>query len=103
MFLVFSSLLLDIVMIDNECMHMFVERLIQYSSELSGQYYVSVVLRYCLPTDALYMLGHMVDHGCNTPIESFVVHSLCIEQVEPQLRRKRKLSSRTSLSNVPYA
>jgi uncharacterized protein YqgQ len=39
------SLLLDIVMIDDECMHMFVERLIQYSSELSGQHYVSVVLR----------------------------------------------------------
>jgi hypothetical protein len=36
MFLVFSSLLLDIVMIDDEYMHMFVERLIQYSSELSG-------------------------------------------------------------------
>jgi hypothetical protein len=36
MFLVYSSLLLDIVMIDDECMHMFVERLIQYSSELSG-------------------------------------------------------------------
>jgi hypothetical protein len=34
MFLVYSSLLLDIVMIDDEYMHMFVERLIQYSSEL---------------------------------------------------------------------
>jgi hypothetical protein len=36
MFLVCSSLLLDIVMIDDEYMHMFVECLIQYSSELSG-------------------------------------------------------------------
>jgi hypothetical protein len=48
------------------------------------------------------MLGHMVDHGCDTPVESFVVHSPCIEQVESRLRRKGKLSSRTSLSNVPY-
>jgi hypothetical protein len=84
-------------------MYMFVERLIQYSSELSGRHYVSVVLRYCLPADALYMPGHVVDRRCDTPIESFVVHSLCIEQVEPRLRRKGKLCSRTSLSNVPYA
>jgi hypothetical protein len=88
--------LLDIVMIDNEYMHMFVERLIQYSSELSGRHYVSVALRYYLPADALYMPGHVVDHGCDTPVESFVVHSPCIEQVEPQLRRKRKLCSLTS-------
>jgi hypothetical protein len=47
MFLVYSSLLLDIVMIDDEYMHMFTKRLIQYSSELSGQHYVSMVLRYC--------------------------------------------------------
>jgi hypothetical protein len=93
MFLVCSSLLLDIFMIDNEYMHMFVERLIQYSSELSGQHYVSVVLRYCLPVDALYMSGHVVDHGCDTPVESFVVHSPCIERVEPRLRRKGKLYS----------
>jgi hypothetical protein len=85
MFLVCSSLLLDIVMIDDEYMHVFIEHLIQYSSELSGRHYVSVVLRYCLPVDALYMLGHVLDRGCDTPIESFIVHSLCIEQVEPRL------------------
>jgi hypothetical protein len=95
--------LLDIVIIDDEYMHMFVECLIQYSSELSGRHYVSVVLRYYLSTDALYMSGHMVDRGCDTPIESFVVHSSCIEQVEPRLRRKEKVCSRTSLSNVSYA
>jgi hypothetical protein len=75
MFLVSSSLLLDIVMIDDEYMHMFVERLIQYSNELSGRHYVSMVLRYYLPVDALYMPGHVVDHECDTPIESFIVHS----------------------------
>jgi hypothetical protein len=73
MFLVCSSLLLDIVMIDDEYMYMFIERLIQYSSELSGRHYVSVVLRYCLPADALYMPGHVVARICDTPVESFVV------------------------------
>ena len=69
-------------MIDYEYMHMFAKRLAQYSSELSGWHYVSVVFKYCLSTDAFYILGHMVDRGCDTPIESFVVHSLSIEQVE---------------------
>jgi hypothetical protein len=70
-------------MIDDEYMHMLVERLIQYSSELSSWHYVSVVLRYCLLADALYMSAHVVDRGCDTPVESFVVHSPCIEHVEP--------------------
>ena len=55
MFLVCFGSILDIVMIDNEFMHMFAKRLAQYSSELSGRHYVSVVLKYCLPTDALYI------------------------------------------------
>jgi hypothetical protein len=71
--------MLDIVMIDDEYMHMFTKRLIKYWSELSGQHYVSMVLRYCLPANALYALGHVVDHGCDTPVESFVVHSLSVE------------------------
>jgi hypothetical protein len=36
------------------------------------------------------MSGHVVDRGCDTPVESFIVHSPCIEQVEPWLRRKEK-------------
>ena len=52
MFLVCSSNMLDIVMIDDEYMHMFTKLLAQYSSELSGRHYVSMVLKYCLPTDA---------------------------------------------------
>ena len=36
MFLVCSSCMLDIVMIDDEFMHMFAKHLAQYSSELSG-------------------------------------------------------------------
>jgi hypothetical protein len=52
--------------------------------------------------DALYMSGHVVDRGCDISVKSFVVHSLYVEQVEPQLWRKEKLYSRTFLSNVPY-
>ena len=83
MFLVCSSYMLDIVMIDGEFMHMLAMRLAQYSSELCGRHYVSMVLKYFLPTDTLYTLGHVVDHGCDTPVESFVVHSPFVEQVEP--------------------
>jgi hypothetical protein len=43
---------------------------------VSGRYCVSVVLIRCLLADAPYILGHVVDHRCDTPIESFVVHSL---------------------------
>ena len=50
MFLVYSRYMLDIVMIDDEFMHMFAKLLAQYLSELSGRHYVSMVLRYCLPT-----------------------------------------------------
>jgi hypothetical protein len=61
-----------------------------------------MVLRYCLPTDSLYMLGHVVDHGCDTPIESFVVHSPYVEQVEPGCEESLALFL-IFLSNVPYA
>jgi hypothetical protein len=90
-------------MIDDEYMHMFAKLLIQFSRELSGWHYGSMVLRYCLSTDALYMLGHVIDHRCDTPVESFVVHSPYVEQVELRLQRKGELCSRSSLSNVPYA
>jgi hypothetical protein len=89
-------------MIDYECMPMFAKHLAQYSSELSGQHYVSVVLKYYLPTDAFYTLGHVVDHGCDSPVESFVVYSPFVEQVEPGSEGRQGLFL-IFLSNVPYA
>ena len=74
MFQVCSSYILDIVVIDNEFMHMFAKRLAQDACGLSGRHYVSMMLRYYLPVDAFCTLGHMVDRGCETPVESFVVH-----------------------------
>jgi hypothetical protein len=55
MFLVCSSCIFDIVIADDEFMHMFIERLIQFLRELGGTYYVSVMLRYYLPMNAPYM------------------------------------------------
>ena len=43
---------------------------------VGGRHYVCVVLIHCLPMDTPYILGHVVDRGCDTPVESFVVHSL---------------------------
>ena len=60
---------------------------------VSGQHCVSVVLIRCLPADTPYILGHVVDHGCDTPVESFVVHSPNIDTRRVQLRRKNKLCS----------
>ena len=42
---------------------------------VSGRHCVSMVLIHCLPMNTTYILGHIVDHGCDTPVESFVVHS----------------------------
>jgi hypothetical protein len=102
MFLVCSGSTFDIVIIDNEFMHEIAKRLIQYSSELSGQHYVSMVVRYCLPADALYMLGHVVDRGCDILVESSVVRSPYVEQVEPGCEGSLALFL-IFLSNVPYA
>jgi hypothetical protein len=52
-------------------------------SWVSGRHCVSVVLICCLPVNAPYILGHVVDHGSDTHIESFAVHSLNIGQVGP--------------------
>jgi hypothetical protein len=102
MFLVCSSCMLDIVMIDDEFMHMFAKRLAQYSSGLSGQHYVSVVLKYCLPADAPYSVGRVVDRRCDTPVESFVVHSPFVEQVESGCEGSQALFL-IFLSNISYA
>jgi hypothetical protein len=102
MFLVCSSCMLDIVMINNEYMHMFAKLLAQYSSELSDRHYVSMVLRYCLPTDAFCTLGHMVDRGCDSLVESFVVHSPFVEHVEQYCDGRRAMFL-IFLSNIPYA
>ena len=68
---------------------------------VSGRHCVNVVLICCLPADIPYILGHMVDCGCDTPIESFVVHSLNIGQVGSSYNRNHALFL-IFLSNIPY-
>jgi hypothetical protein len=42
---------------------------------LGGRDHVSVVFICYSPANTLYILGHVIDRGCDTPVESFVVHS----------------------------
>ena len=86
-------------MIDDEFIHMFTKLLTQYSSELSGQHYVSLVL---LPTDAFCTLSHVVERGCDTSVEFFIVHSPFVEQVEPRYEGSQALFL-IFFSNVLYA
>jgi hypothetical protein len=45
---------------------------------VGGRDHVSVVLICYLPANTLYILGHVVDRRCDTPVETFVVHSSSI-------------------------
>jgi hypothetical protein len=54
-----------------------------FTSWVSGQHCVSMELGRCLLANAPYILSHVVDHGSDTPVESFVVHSPNIGQVGP--------------------
>jgi hypothetical protein len=95
---------LDMNMISREFMNIFVESLIQFCIGLSGWHIVGVVLRLCLFANALYALGHMVDRGCDIPVESFVVHSSSIELSRTWLQGRDHYSVLDfSLSNVPYS
>jgi len=53
---------------------------------VGGWHCVSVVLIHCLPANTPYIPGHVVDRGCDTPVESFIVHSLNIGACRAQLR-----------------
>ena len=68
---------------------------------VSGRHCVSMVLIHCLPTNAPYIPGHVVDHGYDTPVESFVVHSLNLGQVGFSYEGRHALFL-IFLSNIPY-
>jgi hypothetical protein len=50
---------------------------------VSGMHYVSVVLRYCISADALYISSSEVVRSCDKPIDSSIVLSSYMEQVGP--------------------
>jgi hypothetical protein len=81
-FLLYSSNIFDIVMINDKSTHLFVELLVYYACMLGSRKYISMVLRYNLLVDSPYTPGRVVDHGRDRPIESFVVHPPNIRLVE---------------------
>ena len=70
--------------------------------EVSGRHCVSMVLICCLPTDAPYIPGHVVDRGCDTPVESFVVHSPNLGLHVGCGYEGRQALFLIFLSNIPY-
>ena len=68
---------------------------------VSGRHCISMVPIRCLHMDTPFILGHVVDHGCDTPIESFIVHSPNIRLVGSSYNR-RQASFLIFLSNIPY-
>jgi len=88
-------------MIGDEFKYMFANHLALFVGGLGDRCHVSMVLRFCLSGNAPYWLGHMVDHGSDRSIESFIFHSSLVGQVEPQLRMK-SCYVLPFYSNVPY-
>ena len=69
---------------------------------MGGRHCVSVVLIRCLPTDTPYIPGHVADHGCDTPVESFVVHSSNVGIQVGSSYEVRQALFLIFLSNIPY-
>ena len=69
---------------------------------MSGRHCASVVLIRCLPADTPYILGHVVDRRCDTPVESFVVHSPNIGIQVGSSYKGRKALFLIFLSNIHY-
>ena len=69
---------------------------------VSGRHCVNVVLIRCLPTDTPNIPGDVVDHGCDTPVESFVVHSPNIGIQVGSSYKGRQALFLIFLSNKPY-
>jgi hypothetical protein len=100
-FIVRSSYIFDIVMIDNECIHMLVERLVLIVRKLGGRLSLSMVLRWHLPVNASYWPAIMVDHDCDFTVDSSIVHTPSISIIEPYYKDCLALFL-IFLANVPY-
>jgi hypothetical protein len=84
-----SSCIFDIVLINNDNFHMFVKRLVQYSSGLGGRFYVSVVLRYYIYLRMLpNVRERVVDRRCDRPVESLCNPPFVHRQSRARSRRR---------------
>jgi len=70
---------------------------------VSGRHCISMVLIRCLPTDAPYILDHVVDREGDSLVESSVVHLPSVGQVGPSCDGSSQAMFLLFLSNVPYA
>ena len=87
MFIVYFDYMLSIVGLSS-CSCISSYNALSKDPWMGGRHCVSVVLIRCLPADSPYIPGHVVDHGCDTPVESFVVHSPNVGARRMWLRRK---------------
>jgi hypothetical protein len=62
-FLLYSSSIFDIVLINDKSTHLFVELLVYYTRMLGSRNYVSMVLRYNILADSPCTPGRVVDRG----------------------------------------
>ena len=100
-FLVCSSSIFDIVMIDNEFMYKFAKLLALDAPELSGRSHVGAVLRCYLLANVSYWPGRVVVHDSDSFVDSYIVHPPLIGQAEFVLRSKY-CDVLSYFSNVPY-
>jgi hypothetical protein len=101
MFIVYFDYMLSIVRLSS-CSCISSYRACSKVHGVSGRHCVSMAPICCLPVDTPYIPDHMVDRGCNTPIESFVVHSLNIGLQVGSSHKGRQALFLIFLSNIPY-
>ena len=91
MFLVYFDYMLGVVRVIIMFMHRIAKRSFLLMNRVSGRHCVSVMLIHCLPTDAPYILDHVVDREGDSLVESFVVHLPSVGQVGPGYYGKHPL------------
>ena len=101
MFIVYFDYMLSIARVIIMFMHKFTKRSLLCTYGVSDRHCVSMVLIRCLPVDAPYIPGHVVDCECDTHVESFVVHSPNVGQVGSSYEGSQALFP-ILLSNIPY-
>ena len=101
MFIVYFDYMLSIVRLSScSCISLYSAN--SKAPWVSGRHCVSMVLIRCLPMDTPYFLGHVVDRECDTPVESFVVHSPNIGIQVGSSYKGRQAMFLIFLSNIPY-
>ena len=100
MFIVYFDSMLSIVRLSS-CLCISSYSACSKVQGVSGRHCVSMVLIRCLPVNTPYIPSHVVDRGCDTPVESFVVHSPNIGQVGSSYEG-RQAPFLIFLSNIPY-